>query len=188
MTLSAIRYARELARRSGPLTEMDVRNLHRLVLLRSDPEMAGCYANQGRYVLTDAGRYGFPSPAELPAPMGDFAAWLHGALDTPEFAFTAHRRLVCIHPFNDGNGRTARLLMNLILIRGGYPPVSVRPDGRAAYIYALQRHQGGESPEDFDRLLYERLDATLAECLGALRVALPTPNPPTPPRDDMPVS
>ena len=69
--------------------------------------------------------------------MGDFAAWLHGEHDTPEIAFTAHRRLADIHPFNDGNGRMARLLMNLILIRGGYPPVAVRPVDRPAYIHAL---------------------------------------------------
>ena len=58
--------------------------------------------------------------------MGDFAAWLRAAPATPETAFTAHRRLVDIHPFNDGNGRTARLLMNLVLIKGGFPPVAVR--------------------------------------------------------------
>jgi len=182
----AIRYVRELARRSEPLTESDVRNLHRLVMLRSDPGIAGRYADQGRYVLTDTGRHTFPSPAENPALMGDFAAWLHGMTDTPETAFTAHRRLVDIHPFNDANGRTARLLMNLILIRGGYPLVAVRPMDRPEYIHALQRHQVGEGREEFDRLLYERLDATLGECLGALREALPTPKPPTPPRDDKP--
>jgi Fic family protein len=168
----AIRYVRELARRGSPLTEMDVRGLHRLVVLRSHPEIAGRYADQGRYVLTDTGRHAFPSPAELPALMGDFAAWLRGAPDTPETAFAAHRRLVDIHPFNDGNGRTARLLMNLILIRGGYPPVSVRPADRPRYIQALQRHQTDGNPEDFDRLLYERLDATLVESLSALSEAL----------------
>jgi Fic family protein len=71
--------------------------------------------------------------------MDDFAAWFAQASDTPETAFTAHRRLVDIHPFNDGNGRTARLLMNLILIRGGYPPVAVRPDATFdEYLSALR--------------------------------------------------
>ena len=60
---------------------------------------------------------------------------------TPETAFAAHRRLVEIHPFNDGNGRTARLLMNLVLIRGGYPPVPVRPEDRPRYIAALNEAQ-----------------------------------------------
>jgi Fic family protein len=60
-------------------------------------------------------------------------------------------------PFNDGNGRTARLLMNLILIRGGYPPVAVRPEDRPTYLQTLQTARGTE------KLLYQRLDATLLD-------------------------
>jgi Fic family protein len=167
----AIRYVRDLGRRSVPLTEMDVRSLHRLIVLRSNPEIAGRYADQGRYILTDEGRHTFPSPAEIPALMGDFAKWLAGASDGPATAFAAHRQLVDIHPFNDGNGRIARLLMNLILIRGDYPPVAVRPEDRQAYIEALQRAQSGGGTESFDRLLYQRLEATLDEMLTALRSA-----------------
>jgi len=177
----AIGYVRALARHAGPLTEMDVRSLHRLVMLRSNSAIAGCYADQGRYVLTDAGRHSFPSPAEIAALMGDFAQWLGTAADTPDSAFAAHRRLVDIHPFNDGNGRTARLLMNLLLIRGGYPPVAVRPEDRLAYIAGLQQAQAGGGTEAFDLLLYERLDATLAEYVSAARAALPVPRTPAPP-------
>jgi Fic family protein len=107
--------------------------------------------------------------------MGDFSAWLGVAANTPESAFIAHLRLVGIHPFNDGNGRTARLLMNLILIRGGYPPVAVRPEDRPAYIAGLQQAQAGGGDDAFDRLLYERLDATLEAYVGAARQALPAP-------------
>ena len=107
--------------------------------------------------------------------MGDLARWLSVAPNTPETAFAAHRRLVDIHPFNDGNGRTARLLMNLILIRGGYPPVAVRPGDRPAYVEALQEAQAGRGPARFDRLLYERLDATLVEYLSAAKEVLTAP-------------
>jgi Fic family protein len=171
----ALQYVRELARRATPLTELDVRSLHSLVLKRSDAEIAGRYADQGRFVLTETGRYAFPSPVEIPALMGAFAAWLTTAPQTPATAFTAHRRLVDIHPFNDGNGRTARLLMNLILLRADYPPVAVRPEDRVAYIGALQKAQAGDGPAAFDRLLYERLDTTLGEYLSALQEALPEP-------------
>jgi Fic family protein len=167
----AIRYVREIARRGTPLTELDIRSLHSLIVRRSRPDIAGRYAAHGRYVLTDTGRHHFPPPAELPARMGDFAAWLGRAADTPATAFTAHRELVTIHPFDDGNGRTGRLLMNLVLIRGGYPPVSVRPADRLSYIRALQQAQAGAGAEDFDRLLDERLEATLGEYLAALREA-----------------
>jgi Fic family protein len=168
----AIHYVRALARQRTPLTEVDVRQLYHLVVQRSQPEIAGGYADQGRYLLTDAGRRSFPSPTEVPALMRDLAAWLATAPSTPETAFMAHRRLVEIHPFNDGNGRTARLLMNLVLIRGGYPPVAVRPEDRPAYLRALQDAQAGHGAVSFDRLLYERLEATLAEYLAAAQLAL----------------
>ncbi len=124
-----------------------MRNLHRLVVQRSRPDIAGRYADLARYVRTETGRHEFPSPAEIPALMGDLSKWLGAAPSTPQVAFTAHRRLVDIHPFNDGNGRTARLLMNLVLIRGGYPPVAVRPEDRPDYIRALQEAQGGKGSE-----------------------------------------
>ena len=130
-------------------------------------------SNQPRYVLTDAGRRAFPLPAEVPALMGDLSAWLRAAPGTPATAFEVHRRLVDIHPFNDGNGRTARLLMDLLLLRGGYPPVSVRPQDRAAYVASLQEAQSGQGAQTFNRLLYERLDATLDEYITALNASLP---------------
>jgi Fic family protein len=169
----AILYVRELATQSPPLGEFDVRNLHALVVKRSSPEIAGRYANAGRYVNTDAGRHAFPTPAEIPALMGDFSAWLATAPATPDGAFEAHRRLVDIHPFNDGNGRTARLLMNLVLLRAGYPPISVRPEDRLAYLRALQDAQSGKGDEAFRRLLFGRLDASLTDYLAALRAAAP---------------
>jgi len=164
----AIRYVRELARENTPLTERDVRNLHRLVMQRSRPDIAGRYAELASYVRTETGSHEFPSPAEIPALMGDFAKWLQSSPATPESAFTAHLRLVDIHPFNDGNGRTARLLMNLILIRAGYPPVSVRPEDRPEYVRALQQSQAGGGTEAHDRLLYQRLDAALSDYLDKL--------------------
>jgi len=163
----AMRYVRELAREHAPLTESDVRNLHRLVMQRSRPDIAGQYADLARFVRSETGRHDFPSPAEIPSLMGDFSGWLRLAPANPASAFTAHRRLVDIHPFNDGNGRVARLLMNLLLIRRGYPPMAVRPEDGAAYSDALQEFQAGRGSEAFDTLLYQRLDATLEEYLKA---------------------
>jgi Fic family protein len=169
----AIRRVRELAGRTTPVTEMDIRGLLRLLAKRSRPDILGRYADRDRDVPTDSGRHAFPSPAQVPALMGEFAVWLRHAPDAPETAFRAHRDLVRIHPFNDGNGRVARLLMNLILIRGGYPPVAVRPVDRPTYIRALQIDQSGRGSGAFDRLLYRRLDATLDECLTSVTEALP---------------
>jgi len=172
---AALGYVRALAARGSTLSEHDIRALHALALKRADPDIAGAYATANRYVMTDRGRHAFPTPAEIPALMGDFGSWLREAPATPDAAFSADLRLVEIHPFNDGNGRTARLLMNLMLIRGGYPPVAVRPADRLAYLRAIQTAQAGGGEGDFMRLLYERLRETLDEYLRALAQALPTP-------------
>jgi Fic family protein len=63
----------------------------------------------------------FPNPVKIPQLMEEFDTWLKAAPSDPVSAFEAHFRLTAIHPFGDGNGRTA--LMNLLLIRGGYPPL-----------------------------------------------------------------
>ena len=102
-----------------------------------------------------------PSPAEIPARMGDFARWLAAAAPGPETAFEANARLVTIHPFADGNGRTARLFMNLILLKAGYPPVVVGPEHREGYIDALQALQLRGDPEPYRRSMAVRLNAGL---------------------------
>jgi Fic family protein len=107
--------------------------------------------------------------------MEAFCRWLGGAHDIPETAFKAHRELVGIHPFNDGNGRTARLLMNLVLARAGYPPIAIRPEDRPAYIAALETSQQSSDHFGFDRLLFRRLDQTLDMYLAAAREAKDSP-------------
>jgi Fic family protein len=150
-----------------PLTESDVRNVHRLAMQRARPDIAGQYSNVHRHVRTKTGRHEFPSPAEIRTLMHNFGRWLGSAPDTPETAFAAHRHLVDIHPFTDGNGRTARLLMNLILIRGGYSPIVVRPEDRPGYLGALEQSQAGRGTETFDTLLYERLKGTMQSIFSA---------------------
>jgi len=156
----------------GPVTEADLRNLHRLVVAKSRPEIAGSYADRARFVNTDAGLHHFPAPVEVPALMQGFCVWLRAARAEAETAFRAHRELVAIHPFNDGNGRTARLLMNLLLIRAGYPPIAIRPDDRPSYIAALETDQRGGGHAAFDALLFGRLDRTLDLYIAAAREAL----------------
>lgn len=72
--------------------------------------------------------------------------------------------------------------MNLVLLCGGYPLIAVRPQDRPAYVGALQEAQAGAGPASFNRLLYERLDATLGESLSALKGALTAPTVPTQPK------
>jgi Fic family protein len=140
----AWRFVRELAQRGAPIVEYDIRQIHALVLGRSDRDEAGRYSQRQRMITGSLAV--LPSPAEVPALMGDFARWLAAAPANPATADEAHYRLVAIHPFTDGNGRTARLLMNLILLQAGYPPVVIPPEQRPDYVDALEtRHVGGDT-------------------------------------------
>ena len=166
----ALDYVRALARRDEALREADVRELHRLVLYRSDPEQAGRYATVQRFIQGSTVR--FPGPAELPSLMGDFGQWLQRASNDSRDAFEAHARLVTIHPFADGNGRTARLLTNLMLLKGGYPPVIVAPEHRPDYLDALETRQLGGDPAPFESFMAARLIESFDRYLDAIEKEL----------------
>ena len=165
----AVQWMRDLAARTIPLSESIVCELHRRIVARSQPAIAGIYSPHPRRIAGSP--VIFPNPLKIPELMVELGAWLSPA--TPENAFEGHFRLAAIHPFGDGNGRTARLLMNLVLIRGGYPPVAVRPEDRKPYLDALERASLAGDLQPFQMFMYERLDATLGAYLSALEEALP---------------
>ena len=77
---------------------------------------------------------------KVPELMSEFVSWLQKSDDNPlTIAVDAHFKLVSIHPFVDGNGRTARLLMNLLLMQAGYPPAIIRKEDRNQYISSIER-------------------------------------------------
>jgi cell filamentation protein, protein adenylyltransferase len=167
----ALLWMRALAAGTVPVDEAVVRDLHRRVVARSEPHIAGAYSTFPRRILGSP--VVFPNPLKIPELMREFGQWLARVAAEPAPAFEAHFRLTAIHPFADGNGRTARLLMNLLLIRGGYPPVAVRPKDRASYLDALERGSLADDLRPFQRLMHTRLAATLAEYVAALRQAVP---------------
>jgi Fic family protein len=162
----ALGYMRELASASEPVREIDVRNLHRLVMERIAPEEAGKYSTHERMI--SGSDLKLPSPFELPAMMQEFGVWLEAADRSPEAAFDAHERLVTIHPFSDGNGRTARLLMNLLLLRAGYPALVILPEDRPAYHDSLHAVQTGGDRKAWHEFMYERLRKSLEHTLRVL--------------------
>ena len=168
----ALLWMRDQAATEAPLSLATVRELHRRIVARSQPEIGGFYSPHPRRIA--GSRVVFPSPAKVPDLMDEFGAWLAQAPLTAEASFDAHFRLVTIHPFSDGNGRTARLLMNLVLLRGGYPPIAVRPEDRGAYLDAIEHAQLGGSLDVFQTLMHTRLEATMDDYLAVLREALPT--------------
>lgn len=88
-----------------------------------------------------------PNPRKIPDLMQEFIHWLTTSHDLHpvKAAALAHYKLVTIPPFVDGNGRTARLFMNLVLWRQGYPPALIRKRDRLAYISSLEKAQLGGS-------------------------------------------
>lgn len=162
----AVLWMRELAASNTMINESIVRDLHRGLVLRSQPIIGGNYSTLPRRIAGSP--VIFPNAAKIPQLMQDFGQWLEATAPSPAISFDAHYRLVAIHPFSDGNGRTARLLMNLLLLRQAYPPVAVRPEHREAYLDVLEHASVHEDPVPFQRFMHERLDATLADHLGAL--------------------
>lgn len=168
----ALLWMRDLAVTTTPVNEDVVRELHRCIVARSQPAIAGVYST---LPLRIAGSpVVFPNPAKIPRLMEEFGVWLKATPLDSKSAFEAHFRLTAIHPFGDGNGRTARLLMNLLLIRGGYPPIAVRPEDRKEYLDALERASLTGDFESYQLLLHRRLDDTLEGYLKILQEALPS--------------
>jgi len=166
----AIDFVEALAAKAEPITEHNIRQTHALILRTIDDENAGAY-RKGQVYITGS-TYVPPVAIEVPPLMQELVAWINSAeaieLHPVERAALAHFRLVHIHPFVDGNGRTARLLMNLILIREGYPPAVIRRERRPEYYDALDRaHEGATDP--FVALVAEEAERSLNVWLEAIR-------------------
>ncbi|HEV3157187.1 MAG TPA: Fic family protein [Candidatus Baltobacteraceae bacterium] len=167
----ALDYVHQLAQENKGILEVEIRQIHSLVTGRTDPEYAGQYSPHDRTIRGTS--IELPSPIDISPLMRDFGQWLSKAPSSVETAFTAHERLVMIHPFTDGNGRTARLLMNLVLFKAGYPPVVIGPEHQMGYTKVIKALQEGEdADESYHRFMIGRLDASLDHHLSFLRKGL----------------
>lgn len=161
------------------LTEKDILDIHKTILKKIEDTYAGRYRNLPAR-LTGSETI-LPNPVKIPELMQGFITWLSGKnSDHPvKIAADAHFKLVTIHPFSDGNGRTARLLMNLLLMQEGYPITIIRKEDRLEYVNALEKAQVKKDLMDFYNLIYEAVDRCLDIYLEALepeiesKVAIP---------------
>lgn len=136
----AIEYVESLVNKKERITAFHVRQIHKLVLSQIDDE------NAGQYRKTDvriAGAKHIPPEAwDVPQRMTDWENWLKESekkIHPVELAALAHHQLAAIHPFIDGNGRTARLVMNLILFKHGYPLAVILRVNRKQYYQVLSQ-------------------------------------------------
>ena len=150
----ALKMIKELAKDKGyPLTENFIRQLNEIILVRSfwkeaitpDGQTTRREITPGKYKeypnsvrLANGEIYNYPSPEQVPALMSDLMKYYRDETSKEDMnpvvlAAMIHYKLVCIHPFDDGNGRVARLLMNYILLKYNYPPIIIKTEKKKEY-------------------------------------------------------
>lgn len=171
----ALGQIRELAKRGHQLIEEgDILNIHALILKGIDEQWAGRYGQTP--VRISGSDVVLPNHAKVPSLMKDFMRWLQSIQgEHPvKIAADAHYKLVSIHPWVDGNGRTSRLLMDLILIQHGYPPAIIKKEERRRYLQSIEEAQLGGSLQKFYDLMIDAEDRTLDIYLLAARGKTPS--------------
>ncbi|MCU0569971.1 MAG: Fic family protein [Oculatellaceae cyanobacterium Prado106] len=163
----AIDYIETLAQSEAQVGEWEIKQIHSLILRAIAPEEAGRYRQLD--VQAAGTGYRYPPHYLLTDLMQEFGQWLNSAeakaLHPLVYAAEAHLRFVAIHPFRDGNGRTGRLLMNLLLLRSGYPIVIIANQVRKAYIDAIVVNQQNSSADFFLDLILDSAQVSLIETL-----------------------
>ena len=144
---AALHYLYELVEPGAchTVSEHLIRTLHRLVTLGIDREWAGAYRNAN--VIITGSLHQPPDALNIPHKMRELIDWLRSSranLHPVELAALLHHRLVHIHPFFDGNGRTSRLLMNLLLLQNGFPLTIILKNDRKKYYRVLARADQGD--------------------------------------------
>jgi len=168
--IEALGYVKTLiGKKRHEITEQDILDIHRLILNKIEADSAGRYRQH--HARITGSQVILPNPVKIPKLMQDFMGWLENINPdhVAKIASDAHYRLVSIHPFTDGNGRTSRLLMNLLLMQEGYPPAIIRKEDRLEYINSLEKAQIVGSLDDFYNLIYEAVDRSLDIYLEALK-------------------
>jgi len=130
------------------ISETLIRTIHQLVVQETDKEWAGRYRNSNVYI---AGTSHLPPEAmNVPSEMQNLAKWVklqRNKFHIIELAALFHHKLVYIHPFFDGNGRVARLMMNVLLMQKGYPLVIILKNDRKKYYRMLEKADKGSYSE-----------------------------------------
>ena len=161
----AIDFIEDLAlSKTYQLTLQDIKNLHYLILKSINTKEAGIYRTKPVGVVKSDGKiYHFTDPLKIEEKMQEFIAWLNDAkeIEPIKLATLTHLKFVTIHPFIDGNGRTARLLMNLILLQNGYPHVIIKVSSRVRYIQSIEKAQQNGDFKDFYKFVLESANESL---------------------------
>jgi Fic family protein len=165
----AIAYVEEIVQKGEPLTEWQIKNLHRLVLKGIVDEYAGVYRDQQVFIA--GAKHTPPAPYLIKEQMEQLIKWYDNEaqkLHPVERGAMLHAIFVGIHPFIDGNGRTSRLLLNLELMKAGFPAVVIKVENRLAYYEALDKSHTTKDYRDFIQLIVKEVEDSLNLYLSAI--------------------
>ena len=155
------------------ITENDILTMHQMFYRNIEKEYAGKYRDID--VFISGSQYPVTTTERIQEEMDALLQWMltaRGHFHPVVFAAQLHKRFVFIHPFKDGNGRIARLLMNTALIQAGYLPAVIPPVLRNEYIILLEKAHKNDKP--FVRFIAERVMESHKEILRLLQIPFPS--------------
>lgn len=167
----AFDYMWDLASTRQPITEEIIKTLHKYCMQRERPEKAGTYRNKIIFISGTDYNDKIPAPDKLAEAMNSELSRLNKSrskLHPVEYAANLHLAIVQLHPFEDGNGRTARLAMNLALRQDGYPIVIIPPVVRHEYIQSIEK--AWTNMGRFTQFIAERVDEAQRELMRNLHI------------------
>lgn len=166
------------------ISEGDIKSIHKTILAGIDDYNAGRY-RQTEVFIRGVSDVVFPEPRQVAIKMRQLVEWLEGQ---PHFAppgrgfvgarqgihpvlvaADVHFEFVTIHPFVDGNGRTGRLLMNLVLLMNGYPLAIIRAEERQQYLESLRILQTKNDGTDYYHIIYKAVERSLDAYLSLVQ-------------------
>ncbi|MGV3612036.1 MAG: Fic family protein [Fluviicola sp.] len=168
----AIHYVKELVSKEAVITKKEVLSIHNLILRGIIPEEAGRFRRI--QVMIKGSGHTPPAPYLVEKQMEDYFIWYERnrlSLHPVVLAAEMHERLVTIHPFIDGNGRTSRLIMNMILLQSGFVIANIKGDNTSRYSYyeALDEVQTSGNKDAFIRFIAEVEKQSLERYLSILK-------------------
>ena len=167
----AILYIEDLVKDDDSLSEWQIKNIHQLVLKNVDDTNAGKYRQVN--VMISGANHTPPDHTQLTEQMEAFIQWYQQQSDSlhpVERAAKVHADFVGIHPFTDGNGRTSRLLMNLELMKSGFPPCIITVEQRLDYYQALDHYHTSGRMEKFVELIANCVEESFKPYWHALSI------------------
>lgn len=166
---AGIELVEKFVEKKKKLNDDFIKNLHKVILKNIDDASAGVYRKTNVRIL--GAIHIPPNATKIPRLIDEFLEWYYSnryCMPVPELAAYVHYKLVCIHPFIDGNGRTSRLIMNLILMQNGYPPAVILNMDRKKY-YRVLKYADLDKPQEFVDFIGRSIERSLIIYLNSIK-------------------